>query len=48
MERHFQYYVPFTNDTQYRARVRKHNNMVQILNYTCMHEHAHLIHVHVH
>ena len=48
MERHFQYYVPFTNDTHYRARVRKHNNiMVQILNYTCMHEHAHLIHVHV-
>ena len=25
MERHFQYYVPFTNDTQHRASVRKHN-----------------------
>ena len=40
MERRFQYYVPFTNHTQYvyrtRARAREHNNTMQklILNYT--------------
>ena len=40
MERRFQYYVPFTNHTQYRARVsctaREHNNTMEkfILNFT--------------
>ena len=38
MERRFQYYVPFTNHTQYRAkaRAREHNNMMEkfILNFT--------------
>ena len=39
MERRFQYYVPFTNHTQYRARARararEHNNTVEkfILNF---------------
>ena len=34
MERRFQYYVPFTNHTQYRAR--EHNNTMEkfILNFT--------------
>ena len=44
MERRFQYYVPFTNHTQYRARARarEHNNTMGklILNFT------HLFHVH--
>ena len=54
MERRFQYYVSFTNHTQYRtrARAREHNNTMQksILNYTRLrlHEHTHLIHVHEH
>ena len=41
----FQYYVLFTNHTQFRAR--EHNNTMQklILNYTRLHEHTHLIHV---
>ena len=32
MERRFQYYVPFTNHTQYRARAkaREHNNTMEI------------------
>ena len=38
MERRFQYYVPFTNHTQYRARARarEHNNTMEyfILNFT--------------
>ena len=38
MERRFQYYVSFTNHTQYRARARarEHNNMMEkfILNLT--------------
>ena len=46
MERRFQYYVPFTNHTQYRARARarEHNNTMEnfILNFT------HLFHVHEH
>ena len=45
MERRFQYYVPFTNHTQYRAmaRAREHNTMEKfILNFT------HLFHVHEH
>ena len=48
MERRFQYYVPFTNHTQYRARARdrarEHNNKMEkfILNFT------HLFHVHEH
>ena len=46
MERRFQYYVPFTNHTQYRARARarEHNNTMGkfILNFT------HLFHVHEH
>ena len=29
MERRFQYYVPFTNHTQYRARDREHNNTME-------------------
>ena len=32
---------------QYRALAREHNNAVHILNYTCLHEHAHLNNVHV-
>ena len=54
MERRFQYYVPFTNHTQYRtrARAREHNNTMQklILNYMrlSLQEHTHLIHVHEH
>ena len=44
MERRFQYYVPFTNHTQYRARAREHNNTVQrISNYMRLHEHACLL-----
>ena len=42
MERRFQYYVPFTNHTQYRARARarEYNTMGKfILNFT------HLFHV---
>ena len=41
MERRFQYYVPFTNHTQYRARAREYNNTMEkfILNFT------HLFHV---
>ena len=43
MERRFQYYVPFTNHTQYRARARarEHNNTMGkfILNFT------HLFHI---
>ena len=33
MERRFQYYVPFTNHTQYRvrAKVREHNNTMEKL-----------------
>ena len=46
MERRFQYYVPFTNHTQYRARARarEHNNTMGkfILNFT------HLFDVHEH
>ena len=48
MERHFQYYVPFSNHTQYRARARararEHNNTMEkcILNFT------HLFHVYEH
>ena len=36
MERRFQYYVPFTNHMQYRARAREHNNTMGkfILNFT--------------
>ena len=38
MERRFQYHVPFTNHTQYRARARarEHNNTMEkfILNFT--------------
>ena len=38
MECRFQYYVPFTNHTQYRARARarEHNNSMEkfILNFT--------------
>ena len=47
MERCFQYYVPFTIHTQYRARAREHNNMMQKLklNYMRLHEHTYLIHV---
>ena len=39
-----QYYVPFTNHTQYRARAREHNNTMEkfILNFT------YLFHVHEH
>ena len=42
MELRFQYYVPFTNHTQCRARVREHNNTMQklILNYMRLHEHT--------
>ena len=38
MERRSEYYVPFTNHTQYKAR--QHNNTMQkcILNYTHLHE----------
>ena len=46
MERRFQYYVPFTNHTEYRARARarEHNNTMGkfILNFT------HLFPVHKH
>ena len=52
MERRFQYYVPFTNHTQYRARARarEHNNTMEklILYFTHLYEHTHLIHVHEH
>ena len=44
MERRFQYYVPFTNHTHYRARAREHNNTLEkfTLNFT------HPFHVHEH
>ena len=46
MERRFQYYVPFTNHTQYRARAsaREHNNTMEkfILHF------MYLFHVHEH
>ena len=53
MERRFQYYVPFTNHTQYRARTRarEHNNTMEkfILNYIYASARTHhLVPVHEH
>ena len=43
MERHFQYYVPFTIISSiYRTRANTMQKL--ILNYTRLHEHTHLIH----